>query len=213
MKKLNLCLVLIVSNFLFSENFNTTQQNDELTKKVFQAIWEEAMEAKYKVSQATPQLREELLENLCSSAPSTNFVTHADLSDSLTQAENTSASVFVSTDNQNTWIEKQFLLSDFIDFTDQIQFRFTASDLFNEGDTGSGASLVEGAIDDFKLEGVLYQSSLGDVNLDGNLDVLDVVLLVNNVLDEVFTANSDLNNDGAVNVLDVVTLVSTILGN
>ena len=105
MKKLNLCLVLIASNFLFSENFNTTQQNDELTKKVFQAIWEEAMEAKYKVSQATPQLREELLENLCSSAPSTNFVTHADLSDSLTQAENTSASVFVSTDNQNTWIE------------------------------------------------------------------------------------------------------------
>ena len=114
--------------------------------------------------------------------------------------------------SQNTWIEKQFLLSDFIDFTDQIQFRFTASDLFNEGDTGSGASLVEGAIDDFKLEGVLYQSSLGDVNLDGNLDVLDVVLLVNNVLDEVFTANSDINSDGSVNVLDVVTLVNLILG-
>ena len=49
--------------------------------------------------------KEELLENLCSSAPREYFVTHADLSDSLTQAENTSASVFVSSDNQNSWIE------------------------------------------------------------------------------------------------------------
>ena len=52
-----------------------------------------------------PWGREELLENLCSSAPAVYFTTHADLSDSLTQAENTSASIFISTNNQSTWIE------------------------------------------------------------------------------------------------------------
>jgi len=83
---------------------NEEQQND-LMRQVMQIIWEEAMEAKEASNNALPLLREELLENLCSSAPRDYFITHADLSDSLTQAENTSASVFVSSDNQNSWIE------------------------------------------------------------------------------------------------------------
>jgi len=70
-----------------------------------QQIWTEAMNAKKALNETVPHLREELLENLCSSAPSTSFVTHADLSDSLTSASNTSATVFVSTDNQSSWIE------------------------------------------------------------------------------------------------------------
>ena len=70
-----------------------------------QLVWEQVVVAKEATSAAVPHIREELLENLCSSAPSSYFVTHADLSDSLTQAENTSASVFVSSDNQATWVQ------------------------------------------------------------------------------------------------------------
>ena len=83
---------------------NEEQQND-LMRQVMQIIWEEAMGAKEASNTALPLLREELLENLCSSAPRDYFVTHADLSDSLTRAENTSASVFVSSNNQNSWIQ------------------------------------------------------------------------------------------------------------
>jgi hypothetical protein len=77
--------------------------------EVMQIIWEEAMNAKEATNIVIPHLREELLENLCSSAPCASFVTHADLSDSLTQADNTSASVFVSSDNQNTWVENVYV--------------------------------------------------------------------------------------------------------
>ena len=101
---------LIVSIFtmfalLFSENTYNNEQMDELLKQTFQVIWQEAMTAKHQAATVLPNIREELLENLCSSAPAVYFTTHADLSDSLTQAENTSASVFVSTDNQNSWAE------------------------------------------------------------------------------------------------------------
>ena len=102
----NLIIGLLLS-LMTANNYTqpTTEQWDEILKQMFQAVWIEAMNAKQQINEITPQTREELLENLSSSAPAVNFTTHADLSDSLTQAENTSASVFVSTDNQNSWIE------------------------------------------------------------------------------------------------------------
>jgi hypothetical protein len=53
----------------------------------------------------------------------------------------------------------------------------------------------------------------GDLNGDGNLNVLDVVILVNLVLGQ-GNGNecSDVNGDGNINVLDVVTLVNIVLG-
>ena len=59
-----------------------------------------------------------------------------------------------------------------------------------------------------------FSSSLpGDLNDDGLVNVLDVVILVNIILGlaEVNPAG-DLNNDGLINVLDVVILVNIILG-
>jgi hypothetical protein len=52
----------------------------------------------------------------------------------------------------------------------------------------------------------------GDLNSDGLINVLDVVVLVNIVLGygEIINAG-DMNGDGVLNVLDVVALVSIIL--
>jgi len=58
----------------------------------------------------------------------------------------------------------------------------------------------------------------GDVNTDGNIDVLDIVVMVNIIVetydptDEEFSA-ADMNIDEVVDVLDIVILVNTILGN
>ena len=58
----------------------------------------------------------------------------------------------------------------------------------------------------------------GDINVDGYIDVLDVVIQVNGILqpgqltDAQFTA-ADVNDDGELNVMDVVILVNIILGN
>ena len=56
----------------------------------------------------------------------------------------------------------------------------------------------------------------GDVNFDGNVDVLDVVAIVNHVLGnselgETAQVAADVNGDGNVDVLDVVAIVNVIL--
>ena len=58
----------------------------------------------------------------------------------------------------------------------------------------------------------LFSSSLpGDVNSDGLVNILDVVLLVNMVLSNEYNPSADLNSDGTINILDVVVLVGLIL--
>ena len=57
----------------------------------------------------------------------------------------------------------------------------------------------------------------GDVNDDGNINILDVVVMVNVILlledaTEYISWAADLNVDGSINVMDVVLLVNQILG-
>ena len=122
-----------------------------------------------------------------------------------------------NTSSSNTsWIKSRFILSDYIDLTNNVQFKFIAEDIFYNGDAGSGGSLVEAAIDDFMLEYVLSESFMvGDLNSDSTINVLDVILLVNMVLgfEEPNYSAGDINFDSEINILDVVNLVSMILDN
>ncbi len=57
---------------------------------------------------------------------------------------------------------------------------------------------------------------MGDINLDGALDVLDIILMVNIIVGTLEPTDtqislSDLNNDGLINILDVVQIVNMIL--
>jgi len=53
----------------------------------------------------------------------------------------------------------------------------------------------------------------GDINADGEMNILDVVVIVNMVLGiEENNPAADLNQDGIVNILDVIQLVNIILG-
>ena len=124
-----------------------------------------------------------------------------------------------TTQSNNSWVQKRLLLSQFINLTDAMQFRFIAEDAFHEGNSGSGGSLVEAALDDFLLEGLTYSSCdpNGDINGDGGINVLDIVQVVNLVLFEPnitfeILCVVDMNFDGALNILDVVYMVSLILG-
>ena len=55
------------------------------------------------------------------------------------------------------------------------------------------------------------EETIGDINEDGNANVLDVVILANAVLSNEDLPAGDLNDDGTNNVLDVVVLVNIIL--
>ena len=60
---------------------------------------------------------------------------------------------------------------------------------------------------------------LADVNYDGNINILDVVVIVGQIInessgeigEEEFAALWDITQDGTLNVLDIVALVSYIL--
>jgi len=57
-------------------------------------------------------------------------------------------------------------------------------------------------------------TSDGDINLDGAINILDVIILVNMILGSEQMDNSgDLSGDGTINILDVILLVNLILEN
>ena len=57
----------------------------------------------------------------------------------------------------------------------------------------------------------LYDITYGDLNEDGIIDVIDVVMLVNLVMPGDYNESGDMNTDGVLNVLDIVELVNLIL--
>jgi hypothetical protein len=55
------------------------------------------------------------------------------------------------------------------------------------------------------------EETVGDINEDGSVNVLDVVILANVVLTGEYLPAGDINGDGVNNVLDIVGLVNIIL--
>ena len=55
------------------------------------------------------------------------------------------------------------------------------------------------------------ESMLGDINLDENINVQDIILLINMILSQESSDSGDLNFDNNVDILDVVLLVNMIL--
>ena len=79
-------------------------------------------------------------------------------------------------------------------------------------ETGRLETLPMAGFYDFQaIGGSAYD--VGDLNLDGTINILDVVTIVNVVLAGESNDMADLNGDGIVNILDVILLVNIILGN
>ena len=55
------------------------------------------------------------------------------------------------------------------------------------------------------------EETAGDINEDGSMNVLDVVILANAILSNEDLSLGDINGDGLINVLDIVMLVNNIL--
>ena len=51
----------------------------------------------------------------------------------------------------------------------------------------------------------------GDINMDGNVNILDIINAANCILSDCFDPCADLNGDGAINILDIINLVNIIL--
>ena len=109
----------------------------------------------------------------------------------------------------NNWEETKIVISDQINMTEEMIFRFTVSDI-------NDSSLVEAAIDDIEILAFGYPYNFGDVNFDNNIDIIDIVFILgyiqSNFLFNLFQEqNADFNQDNIINVLDIVTIVEFIL--
>ena len=74
---------------------------------------------------------------------------------------------------------------------------------------------IENAVFDFAEQTDFI--TLGDINQDSMIDILDAVLLVNFILGQTTPDNienicSDLNADGMINIQDVILLINIIIG-
>ena len=107
MKKF-IMLLFIVPILSSSQDFNyTDEQLENLKQQAFdraQTLMLETIFNATKDVKLNQNVREELIENLCSTAPMNNFSVNADISDSLAQnAGDFSGSIFVSRDGQSSW--------------------------------------------------------------------------------------------------------------
>lgn len=86
------------------------------------------------------------------------------------------------------WISVSYRIADFVALTDSVRFRFTASDLFD-------GSIVEAAIDDFRIDNVGCTSvdipCPTDVDESGSVDIEDLLAVL-----RAFDVNADGDTDG-----------------
>lgn len=57
----------------------------------------------------------------------------------------------------------------------------------------------------------INQMLIGDLNADGLINVVDVILIVNIALENGFDSLADINEDGIVNIFDIVQIINVIL--
>ena len=89
-------------------------------------------------------------------------------------------------------------------------------DIKESAETGSFWNVFRG---NYKRTGDFVYESLcvsGDLNIDGIINILDIVRLVNIIVDPTLMTQdeecaADLNSDGTINILDIVILVNIIV--
>ena len=81
--------------------------------------------------------------------------------------------------------------------------------MFWEFSSDKYSELLNQVYDVFSLES--NENIMGDLNEDGNLNVMDIVLMVNFALDNNYNFYADMNQDSIINILDIVELLNIIL--
>ncbi|SVB77269.1 uncharacterized protein METZ01_LOCUS230123, partial [marine metagenome] len=163
--KTTIALVIgLCFSLLISEDY-TPLQKQEIGQKalheMLQKIYSEAMAAKRAFLEA--QSREDVISNFATTAPRSEFVVNADISDELAAGVE-SSTVYVSTDGQSTWQSATATLLGTPGYENTWQGTITTSD------GGSSFSYLSGYVDsgalDFEFGTILVSGS--PHNLNGN---------------------------------------------
>ncbi len=65
------------------------------------------------------------------------------------------------------------------------------------------------------LNNLFRKITIGDANVDGNIDIRDIILIKKHLSNDSIIAfsNSDFNSDGKINSIDIVSLINLLIGN
>ena len=70
----------------------------------------------------------------------------------------------------------------------------------------------EFALDDIYWNGGTFENSLGDLNQDNLIDILDIILLVGIIIEyNGYNPVADFNSDGSIDVMDIILMIELIL--
>ena len=86
--------------------------------------------------------------------------------------------------------------------------RESADDIFDEGydiETGYGR------VNAYQALMLVPSTGSGDLNLDGEVNVTDILLLLDDILSNNYNAEGDLNGDGITNINDIMLIIQIIL--
>ena len=86
--------------------------------------------------------------------------------------------------------------------------RESADDIFNEGydiETGYGK------VNAYQALMLMPNAGDGDLNLDGEVNISDILLLLDDILADNYNPAGDINGDGITNINDIMLMIQIIL--
>ena len=63
----------------------------------------------------------------------------------------------------------------------------------------------------YRLSDFLYQGIIGDINNDSYINILDIILLVDLILNNLYVDEGDINTDQILDILDIIEILNIIL--
>ncbi len=103
-------------------------------------------------------------------------------------------------ENTGVWVQRSFLVSDFVTPTDQIVLRFVARDL-------NAGSIVEAGVDDVRLS-FLECNGTPDLDGDGQVGSSDLAIMIG-TWGPCVDCPGDLDGDGVIGSTDLATLIGS----
>ena len=105
------------------------------------------------------------------------------------------------------WFETDFSIPSYILIDHNMQIRYSGNNLT----VGSTNYYIAELLDEC---GDLCNNELiveGDINSDNLVNILDIMILIDFILDDIYDEQADFNNDGVINIIDILFLVDIII--
>jgi len=105
------------------------------------------------------------------------------------------------------WFETDFSIPSYILIDHNMQIRYSGNNL-TVGATNYYIGELLDECGDLCNNEVIVE---GDINLDNLVNILDIMILIDFILDDIYNEEADFNNDGVNNIIDILFLIDIII--